>query len=77
MLHQSFKRKAPLNSVIPAVLTIPSVKARNLIRLKLDASKLTPADLELKIKRAYRRQAMKHHPDLGGTLSRFTTPMKR
>ncbi|MGD8703376.1 MAG: DnaJ domain-containing protein [Desulfosarcina sp.] len=71
VLDRARKNSAPLNSVMPAVLTIPSVKSSNLVRLQLDADDLTPANLELKIKSAYRRQAMKHHPDLGGSRETF------
>lgn len=71
VLQQALKNEAPLDSVMPVILTIPSVKARNLIRLQLDAEDLSPADLERKIKRAYRRQAMQHHPDLGGSRETF------
>jgi predicted nucleic acid-binding Zn ribbon protein len=71
VLQQAYKDKTPLNSVMPAVLIIPSVKASNLIRLKLDSDDLSPANLELKIKSAYRRQAMKHHPDMGGSQETF------
>ncbi len=71
VLHQACKSKAPLNSVMPAVLTIPSVKASNLVQLKLDVEDLTLANLESKIKSAFRRQAMKHHPDLGGSRDTF------
>jgi hypothetical protein len=71
VLQQAYKNKISLNSVMPAVLIIPSVKASNLVRLKLDSDDLTPADLELKIKSAYRRQAMKHHPDMGGSQETF------
>ncbi len=71
VLEQADKREAALHSVMPAVLTIPSVKASSLVRLKLDADDLTPVDLERKIKHAYRRQAMQHHPDLGGSQETF------
>lgn len=71
VLQQAYKNKTPLNSVMPAVLIIPSVKASNLVRLKLDSDDLTPTNLELKIKSAYRRQALKHHPDMGGSQEAF------
>jgi predicted nucleic acid-binding Zn ribbon protein len=71
VLDQARKRRAPMRSIMPAVLTIPTVKNRNLIWLKLDVDDLDPAGLEMKIKSAYRRQAMKHHPDLGGSRETF------
>jgi hypothetical protein len=66
VLEQARKRYAPLKAVMPTVRTIPSVKSSSLIRLELDANDLTASNLELKIKRAYRHQAMQHHPDVGG-----------
>lgn len=71
VLEQAVKHSAPVNAVMPAVLTIPSVKARNLVRLELEIGDLGPSELEAAIKRAYRRQAMKHHPDLGGSRETF------
>ncbi len=71
VLGRANKHSAPLNSVKPAVRTLPSVKSSNLVRLKLDADDLTAANLESKIKRAYRHQAMQHHPDVGGSREAF------
>jgi hypothetical protein len=71
VLQRARKSDAPLNSVLPAVFVVPSVKASSLVRLQLDSDDLTPANLESKIKSAYRRQAMKHHPDLGGNRETF------
>ena len=71
VLQQAGKSSAPLNSVMPALLTIPSVKTSNLVRLRLEADDLSPRNLESKIKSAYRRQAIKHHPDLGGRQETF------
>jgi hypothetical protein len=71
VLEQAQKGKAPVTSVLPAALTIPSVKSSSLIRLKLDDDDLAPANLEARIKNAYRRQAKKHHPDIGGSPETF------
>jgi hypothetical protein len=71
VLEQARKTGAPMNSVMPASLTIPSVKSSSLIRLELQSDDLMPANLELIIKNAYRRQAKKHHPDLGGSQEAF------
>lgn len=71
VLEQARKTKAPVNSVMPTALTIPSVKGSSLIRLELSSEDLIPANLELRIKSAYRRQAKKHHPDLGGRRETF------
>lgn len=71
VLERAHKPDAPIRSVMPSSLTTPSVKASSLIRLDLNTDDLIPANLELKIKAAYRRQAKKHHPDLGGCPETF------
>ncbi len=71
VLEQAQKPNAPVTSVMPAALTIPSVKGSSLIRLELSSEDLIPANLELRIKSAYRRQVKKHHPDLGGRQETF------
>ena len=71
VLQRARKSDAPLNSVLPAVFVVPSVKASSLVRLQLVSADLSPTNLESKIKSAYRRQALKHHPDLGGNRETF------
>jgi hypothetical protein len=71
VLQQAYKDKTPRDAVLPYKHKVPSIKASSLIRLELDIHDLTQADLELKIKSAYRRQALKHHPDLGGSRETF------
>jgi hypothetical protein len=71
VLERARKRNAPLKAVMPTVRTIPSVKSSSLIRLELDANDLNASNLELIIKRAYRHQAMQHHPDVGGNGETF------
>jgi len=71
VLQQACMREVPLNSVKPSITVVPSVKASNLVQLQLDSDDLAPGNLESKIKSAYRRQAMKHHPDLGGRREAF------
>ena len=71
VLDQAHANGAAVDSIYPEVFLIPSVKARNLIRLQLDPAALTADNLAhdslaQRIKQAYRRQAMIHHPDLGG-----------
>ncbi len=68
------KATAPLTSnttVVPMELRIPSAKGAKLIFLQLDPHHLTPSKLAACIKEAYRRQAKKHHPDLGGDSATF------
>ncbi len=58
--------------VIPRSVTLPAVGVSNLIRLELGFTDLTGRpDIEISIKQAYRRQAKKHHPDLGGSAQAF------
>ncbi len=62
---------SPLSSVIPRRVTVPAVRKRDLGILSLNGEDLMSDGLGLKIKNAYRRQAKKHHPDLGGKASDF------
>ncbi len=71
VLSRGQKTEAPINSVKPASLTVPSVRSSNLITLELKSEDLAPVNLEQRIRNAYRRQAKKHHPDLGGSQETF------
>lgn len=66
VLDKASKPRAPKESVVPVALTIPTIRAGSLISLELHADDLNPANLEQRIKSAYRRQVKKHHPDIGG-----------
>ncbi|MBW2564665.1 MAG: J domain-containing protein [Deltaproteobacteria bacterium] len=52
-------------------MKIPSVKGKSLINLKIGRSELNTPQLQKLIKSAYRTQAKKHHPDLGGDTAAF------
>lgn len=65
------KNQTPTESVKPRLSVKPSVNGSSLIHLKLNTSALSAPDLEKTIKRAYRKQAKQHHPDLGGDSSDF------
>lgn len=52
---------------MPVSFNVSSIRAGSLITLELQTGELAPANLELRIKGAFRRQAKKHHPDLGGS----------
>jgi hypothetical protein len=67
VLEQARKPNAPAGVVMPVSFRVPSIRAGNLITLELQSEDLSPANLALSIKSAYRRQAKKHHPDLGGS----------
>lgn len=71
VLEQASDPQKPAESLIPRTLTLPSVRADSLIRLELQISDLTETDSEIHIKQAFRRQAKKHHPDLGGNVHTF------
>jgi len=71
LLEQASKPVAPVERVIPSALVVPAVKNSSLIRLDLKAAQMTPGRLETLIKQAYRRQAKKHHPDIGGNTQTF------
>lgn len=71
VLDRANKPQASVGIVMPTALTVPSVRSSNLIRLELQAEDLAPANLKDRIKSAYRRQAKKHHPDLGGRPETF------
>ena len=55
----------------PMEIRIPSVNDRFLIRLQLGKSVLNSPELDKAIKTAYRKQALKHHPDHGGDSAAF------
>lgn len=53
-------------TVRPVDRVMPAVNGTSLIALNLSRSDLLEGDLRDAIKKAYRRQVKKHHPDLGG-----------
>jgi len=71
VLGQAERNHRPAGSVKPRVVKNPSVNGASLIQLKLNRSALSAPELEKIIKRAYRRQAKLHHPDLGGDTAQF------
>lgn len=58
-------------SVKPLEIVTPSVKGQSLHLLQLDKVQLHSQELNKVIKSAYRIQAKKHHPDIGGTSDKF------
>jgi hypothetical protein len=71
-LLEKAKRQKILNrSVIPVEFKIPVIKKSSLTFLKLAESQLNSPELEKIIKRAYRLQAKKYHPDIGGDSDTF------
>ena len=71
VLARADRNRTPASRVRPIEERLPRVNGSSLIHLKLNASALDEPDLAEVIKKAYRRQAKKHHPDLGGDSAGF------
>ncbi len=71
VLEQARRLSVAKERVVPMELAVPAVSSINLISLELRTSDLSTLDLETRIKRAYRRQVKKHHPDIGGQTQAF------
>lgn len=70
VLAQARRNPTPA-SAGPQELQIPTVKGANLVALHLQRADLAAPDLQARIKQAFRRQAKRHHPDLGGDSAMF------
>ena len=71
VLEQASKPASSVERVMPSELVVPSIRKSNLMSLDLETADLIPSNLEKRIKQAYRRQAKKHHPDIGGNAQAF------
>jgi len=71
LFNQAIRNGYPECFVKPLETKVPAIKGATLTQLKLGKSDLYSPDLENKIKSAYRNQAKKHHPDLGGDTETF------
>ena len=71
VLEKAEKVNSELNKIIPRRFIVPAVKKRDLQILSLNITDLLSNSLEKKLKHAYRSQAKRHHPDLGGDASKF------
>lgn len=71
VLEKANQKNAQTDSVKPLEIKIPSVKGKSLINLKIGRSELNTPQLQKLIKSAYRTQAKKHHPDIGGNTAAF------
>lgn len=65
VLAEAVKRGGPA-AVMPLMIRQASVRQSTLTCLNIDRNTLAGPDLEGRIKRAFRRQAMARHPDVGG-----------
>ncbi|MFZ7127022.1 MAG: J domain-containing protein [Desulfobacterales bacterium] len=70
LLKRARTDKAP-TALMPVERIRPSVSSRALLHLKLGRKDLNSPDLDDIVRRAFRRQAKRHHPDLGGSAALF------
>jgi len=66
VLEKANLKNKQTDSVTPLEMKIPAVKGKSLINLKIGRAELNTPLLQKLIKSAYRTQAKKHHPDMGG-----------
>lgn len=71
LLEKARRQRRLIPPTMPMEIRIPSIKKSTLTCLKLGQSALNSPELEKVIKSAYRMQAKKHHPDLGGDTDTF------
>jgi hypothetical protein len=71
LLKRAERNKSSIDHVAPIETEIPTIRNSVLTYLKLGKAELNSPDLEKIIKSAYRLQAKKHHPDLGGDTTMF------
>lgn len=71
VLRKAGRNGASVDSIKPLKAKTPAVKETFLLQLKLGKSDLESSDLQKVIRQAYRRQAKKNHPDLGGEAEAF------
>ena len=71
VLTKANRDQTDLAGIRPPAKKIPTVKNTALVMLKLSKSDLDSAGPYERIKQAFRAQAKKHHPDLGGDAEMF------
>ena len=71
ILEKAQAKAAESVPIKPMEVKEPVKLKKSLMFLKLKKSDLNSPGLERKIKSAYRKQAMRHHPDLGGDAAGF------
>jgi predicted nucleic acid-binding Zn ribbon protein len=71
VLDMAKKVNSEPKRIVPKWVTVPAVRKKDLSILCLNKTEFFSDGLEGKIKNAYRRQAKKHHPDVGGDASKF------
>lgn len=71
LLRQACRDRAREQDVRPRETSYPTVNPRLLVHLRIGRADLECPDLEGRIKKAFREQAKRHHPDQGGSASSF------
>jgi hypothetical protein len=73
VLKKARQQDQKIQSVKPVEIKIPSMKGKGkaLVALQLERKDLYSSQLQKIIKAAYRHQAKRHHPDLGGSETAF------
>ncbi len=71
VLEKAASKNADQSPIRPMDVKKPARVAASLSFLKLKKKDLDSPELHHKIKSAYRKQAMRHHPDLGGDAAGF------
>ncbi|MCP4682017.1 MAG: DnaJ domain-containing protein [Desulfobacterales bacterium] len=71
VLDRANRDSSRVNAVTPVELRIPTTKGASILHLKLDKKDLNTSEYRELIKKTYRLQAKKHHPDLGGNSKTF------
>jgi len=71
ILEKAKSKDASSAHIKPLEVKEPVRLAKSLTFLRLKKADLNSPELQRKIKSAYRKQAMRHHPDLGGDAAVF------
>lgn len=71
LFEQASRNSSVTDSINPLEIKIPTIKDTSLLHLKLGRADLKSSELQKIIKSAYRAQAKKHHPDIGGDTTTF------
>ena len=71
VLEKAKSKNAHSAHIRPVEVREPARVAKSLVFLRLNKTDLNSPELQRKIKSAYRKQAMKHHPDVGGDAAIF------
>lgn len=71
LLRHARQGAADIHTVMPVEERRAVIKDKLLIQLKIDRKELNSHDLDKVLKKAYRQQAKRHHPDRGGKPDAF------